>query len=152
MRQLKYIKLFEAFDSIQISKTLKFVKKEDKPEFMKALKSITKGIDAPLSALNDKNFQYLPYKKAIAIKTDSDKVKCSNCNGEGKISKTWGSSIRRVNCPTCNGAGLVDPKPKLKYFKFWFNSDGSFIGTTAIDGLYHISKKDVKNFDKKYIT
>jgi hypothetical protein len=46
----------------------------------------------------------------------------------------------------------VDPKPKLKYFKFWFNSDGSFIGTTAIDGLYHISKSDVKNFDKKDIT
>lgn len=152
MRQLKYIKLFEAFDSIQIAKTLKFVKKEDKSMFMDALKAITANIDAPLSALNDKNFQYLPYKKAIGIKGASDKVKCSACSGEGKITKAWGSGVRRVKCTTCDGAGVVDPKAKLKYFKFWFNSDGSFIGTTAIDGLYHISKKDVKNFEKKDIT
>ena len=152
MRQLKYIKLFEAFDSIQIAKTLKFVKKSDKSKFMDALESITQSIDAPLSALNDKNFQYLPYKKAIGIKASSDKVKCSACEGEGKINKAWGSTTRRTKCTTCDGGGAVDPKPKLKYFKFWFNSDGSFIGTTAIDGLYHISKSDVKNFDKKDIT
>lgn len=152
MRQLKYIKLFEAFDSIQIAKTLNFVKKSDKSKFMDALESITKSIDAPLSALNDKNFQYLPYKKAIGIKASSDKVKCSACEGEGKINKAWGSTTRRTKCTTCDGGGAVDPKPKLKYFKFWFNSDGSFIGTTAIDGLYHISKSDVKNFDKKDIT
>ena len=152
MKQLKYIKLFEAFDSIQIAKTLKFVKNSDKSKFMNALESITKSIDAPLSALNDKNFQYLPYKKAIGIKASSDKVKCSACEGEGKINKAWGSTTRRTKCTTCDGGGAVDPKPKLKYFKFWFNSDGSFIGTTAIDGLYHISKSDVKNFDKKDIT
>ena len=152
MRQLKYIKLFEAFDSIQIAKTLNFVKKSDKSKFMNALESITKSIDAPLSALNDDNFQYLPYKKAIGIKAASDKVKCSACEGEGKINKAWGSTTRRTKCTTCDGGGAVDPKPKLKYFKFWFNSDGSFIGTTAIDGLYHISKSDVKNFDKKDIT
>ena len=152
MRQLKYIKLFEAFDSIQIAKTLNFVKKSDKSKFMNALESITKSIDAPLSALNDKNFQYLPYKKAIGIKASSDKVKCSACEGEGKINKAWGSTTRRTKCTTCDGGGAVDPKPKLKYFKFWFNSDGSFIGTTAVDGLYHISKSDVKNFDKKDIT
>jgi hypothetical protein len=119
---------------------------------MNALESITKKLDAPLSALNDKNFQYLPYKKAIGIKAASDKVKCSACEGEGKINKAWGSTTRRTKCTTCDGGGAVDPKPKLKYFKFWFNSDGSFIGTTAIDGLYHISKSDVKNFDKKDIT
>jgi hypothetical protein len=152
MKQLKYIKLFEAFDSIQIAKTLKFVKNSDKSKFMNALESITKKLDAPLSALNDKNFQYLPYKKAIGIKAASDKVKCSACEGEGKINKAWGSTTRRTKCTTCDGGGAVDPKPKLKYFKFWFNSDGSFIGTTAIDGLYHISKGDVKNFDKKDIT
>jgi hypothetical protein len=152
MKQLKYIKLFEAFDSIQIAKTLKFVKNSDKSKFMNALESITKKLDAPLSALNDKNFQYLPYKKAIGIRAASDKVKCSACEGEGKITKAWGSGTRRVKCTVCDGAGVVDPKPKLKYFKFWFNSDGSFIGTTAIDGLYHISKSDVKNFDKKDIT
>ena len=152
MRQLKYIKLFEAFDSVQIAKTLKFVKKSDKSKFMDALSSITQSIDAPLSSLNDDNFQYLPYKKAIAVKANAGKVKCPVCDGEGKVTKAWGSGTRRVKCTTCDGTGQVDPKPKLKYFKFWFNSDGSFIGTTAIDGLYHISKKDVKNFEKKDIT
>ena len=152
MRQLKYIKLFEAFDSVQIAKTLKFVKKSDKSKFMNALESITKSIDAPLSALNDDNFQYLPYKKAIAVKANAGKVKCSTCAGEGKVTKAWGSGTRNVKCTTCGGEGEVDAKPKLKYFKFWFNSDGSFIGTTAIDGLYHISKNDVKNFEKKDIT
>ena len=152
MRQLKYIKLFEAFDSVQLAKTLKFVKKNDKPEFMKALKAITAKIDAPLSSLNDDNFQYLPYKKAIAVKSSSDKVKCFTCAGEGKVIKPWGSGTRNIKCTTCAGSGELDAKPKLKYFKFWFNSDGSFIGTTAIDGLYHISKSDVKNFDKKDIT
>lgn len=152
MRQLKYIKLFEAFDSVQLAKTLKFVKKNDKPEFMKALKAITMQIDAPLSSLNDDNFQYLPYKKAIAVKENASKVKCSGCAGEGKVTKAWGSGTRNVKCTECAGEGEVDAKPKLKYFKFWFNSDGSFIGTTAIDGLYHISKKDVASFEKKDIT
>jgi hypothetical protein len=152
MRQLKYIKLFEAFDSVQIAKTLKFVKKIDKSKFMNALESITKSIDAPLSALNDDNFQYLPYKKAIAVNSVAGKVKCSTCAGEGKVTKAWGSGTRNVKCTTCAGEGEVDAKPKLKYFKFWFNSDGSFIGTTAIDGLYHISKNDVASFEKKDIT
>lgn len=152
MRQLKYIKLFEAFDSVQIAKTLKFVKKSDKSKFMNALESITKSIDAPLSSLNDDNFQYLPYKKAIAVKANAGKVKCSTCAGEGKVTKAWGSGTRNVKCTTCAGEGEVDAKPKLKYFKFWFNSDGSFIGTTAIDGLYHISKNDVRSFEKKDIT
>ena len=152
MKQLKYIKLFEAFDSVQIAKTLNFVKKSDKSKFMNALESITKSIDAPLSALNDDNFQYLPYKKAIAVNSVAGKVKCSTCAGEGKVTKAWGSGTRNVKCTTCAGEGEVDAKPKLKYFKFWFNSDGSFIGTTAIDGLYHISKNDVKNFEKKDIT
>jgi len=152
MRQLKYIKLFEAFDSVQIAKTLKFVKKSDKSKFMNALEIITKSIDAPLSALNDDNFQYLPYKKAIAVKENVGKVKCSTCEGEGKVTKAWGSGTRNFKCTTCAGEGEVDAKPKLKYFKFWFNSDGSFIGTTAIDGLYHVNKNDVKNFEKKDIT
>lgn len=152
MRQLKYIKLFEAFDSVQIAKTLKFVKKSDKSKFMDALNAITNNIDAPLSSLNDDNFQYLPFKKAISLRNSSDKVNCGECNGVGKVTKAWGSGTRNIKCTKCNGEGTVDAKPKLKYFKFWFNSDGSFIGTTAIDGLYHINKSDVKNFEKKDVT
>lgn len=65
MRKMKYIKLFEAFDSAQISKTLKFVKKGDRDRFLDDLKKICSSIDAPLSSLSDDVFQYLPYKKAM---------------------------------------------------------------------------------------
>jgi len=152
MRQMKYIKLFEAFDSVQLGKTMKFVKKADKDRFLEALKSIADSIDAPLSALSDDSFQYLPYKKAISVKADSAKVDCPSCKGEGKVSKAWGSGTRRVKCASCDGEGKVDQKSKIKYFKFWFDSEGKFVGTTAVDGLYHISKKDSKNFVKKDIT
>lgn len=152
MKQLKYIKLFEAFDSVQLSKTLKFVKKSQKEAFLAAIKAIMKSIDAPLSVLSDDNFQYLPYKKAIAVKAESAKVECSTCGGEGKVSKAWGTGTRRVKCTACEGEGKTDPKPKNKYFKFWFSAEGDYIGTTLIDGLYHVNKNDVKNYVKKDIT
>ena len=152
MKQLKYLMLFEAFDSIQLNKTMKFVKKEQKPRLLSALASIAKSIDAPLSSLNDDNFQYLPYKKAIALNSSTEKVDCGACGGEGKITKAWGTGTRRSKCASCDGTGKVDPKPKPKYFKFWLNSEGDFIGTTLTDGLYHENKSDEASYVKKDIT
>ena len=152
MRKLKYIKLFEAFDSIQLSKTMKFVKKDQKERFLNSLKGIMAKIDAPLSSLNDDNFQYLPYKKAVSVKYEIPKIECDLCGGTGKVTKAWGSGTRNVKCTNCGGEGELDAKPKTKYFKFWFNADGDFIGTTLIDGLYHANKNDVKNFKKIDIT
>lgn len=152
MRNLKYIKLFEAFESDQLNKTMKFVKKTDRPKLLNAIKSIAKSIDAPISALSDEFFQYLPYKKAIALKSSSDKEECPSCEGVGRVSKAWGTGTRMVKCTTCNGTGTVDTKPKLKYFKFWFDADGSFVGTTVIDGRYHLNKSDANSLVKKDIT
>lgn len=152
MRNLKYIKLFEAFESDQLNKTMKFVKKTDRPKLLDAIKSIAKSIDAPISALSDEFFQYLPYKKAIALKSSSEKEECPSCEGVGRVSKAWGTGTRMVKCTTCNGTGTVDTKPKPKYFKFWFDSDGSFVGTTVIDGRYHMNKSDANSLVKKDIT
>lgn len=152
MKQLKYLMLFEAFDSIQLNKTMKFVKKDQKPRLLSALTSIAKSIDAPLSSLNDDNFQYLPYKKAIALNSSTEKVDCDACGGEGKITKAWGTGTRRSKCASCDGTGKVDPKPNPKYFKFWLNSEGDFIGTTLTDGIYHENKSDEASYVKKDIT
>ena len=152
MRQMKYIKLFEAFDSTQISKTLKFVKKGDREEFLDALKKICASIDAPLSSLSDDVFQYLPYKKAMKLRYEAERPVCSSCNGEGKISKAWGRGTRMVKCPRCEGEGTTEAPQKMKYIKFWFNSDGSYIGTTTVDGRYYADKRDATNYVKKDIT
>jgi len=152
MRQMKYIRLFEAFDSAQISKTLKFVKKGDREEFLGVLKKICASIDAPLSSLSDDVFQYLPYKKAMKLKYEAERPVCSSCGGEGKISKAWGRGTRMTKCPRCEGEGTTEAPQKMKYIKFWFNSDGSYVGATTVDGRYHADKKDATNYVKKDIT
>ena len=152
MRQMKYIKLFEAFDSAQISKTLKFVKKSDRERFLGALRQICSSIDAPLSSLSDDVFQYLPYKKAMKLRYESERPVCSSCEGEGKISKPWGRGTRMVKCPRCEGEGTTEAAQKMKYIKFWFNSDGSYVGATVVDGRYHADKRDATNYVKKDIT
>lgn len=40
----------------------------------------------------------------------------------------------------------------MKYIKFWFNSDGSYVGATVVDGRYHADKRDATNYVKKDIT
>ena len=152
MRQMKYLRLFEAFDSVQLSKTMKFVSPKDKDRFISTLKSVCDSIDAPLSKLNDDNFQYLPYKKAVSLKSSDEMLECPSCKGEGKRAKAWGRGTRMVKCEKCDGAGKIDPPSKIKYIKFWFNSDGRFIGTTAVDGRYHSDKKDTANYVKKDIS
>ena len=152
MRQMKYIKLFEAFDSAQISKTLKFVKKGDRDKFLGALQKICASIDAPLSSLSDDVFQYLPYKKAMKLRYEAERPVCSSCDGEGKISKAWGRGTRMVKCPRCEGEGTTEAPQKMKYIKFWFNSDGSYVGSTVVDGRYHADKRDAANYAKKDIT
>lgn len=152
MRQMKYLKLFEAFESVQLSKTLKFVKKEDRNRFLEDVKSICKKLDAPLSSLSDDFFQYLPYTKAVKLKAGAERLECTSCKGVGKVSKTWGSGVRMMKCTKCEGSGTVEPQAKTKYIKFWFDSEGSYVATTLVDGRYHADKRDETNYVKKDIT
>ena len=151
MSKLQYIKLFEAFESEKLTKTLGYIKdKKDRDFFLDRLKRICNSIDFPYSKLSDEFFEYLPFKKALeksAIITDEPCIATSrsefpgySIEGEkcenGKIKRLWGSRVRSVVCPVCDGTGI---KPKnftqVKLIKFWFNSDGKFVDITAVDGV-----------------
>ena len=65
---LKYIQLFEAFDSKVLSKTLGYIKEpNDREKFLNVIKKMCSSIDYPLSKLNDDYFEYLPFKKALKV-------------------------------------------------------------------------------------
>ena len=62
---MKFIKLFEAFESTLLSKTLNYVKGESKSKFLDGVKAICNKYDFPENKLNDSFFEYLPYSKAL---------------------------------------------------------------------------------------
>jgi hypothetical protein len=148
MKNLKYIKLFEAFESDKLSKTLAYIKEKD--SFLSKVKKICDGFDFPYSKLNDDLFDYLPFSKALKKADAIDDEPCkatsigefddSGIDGEkcesGKIKRKWGARERIVSCPNCNGTGIEPKKPGLvKLVKFWFTKEGSLVGITAVDGL-----------------
>ena len=147
MRKLKYIKLFEAFESIKLSKTLGFIDSESKREFLNSLSNLANSIDFPMSKFTDDLFEYLPFNKALKRNTElkeSDKIPCPYesewipgefCKG-GKVKRTWGKGVRMVECPKCKGKGYLEPKIKhpVRLIKFWFNKDGKYITSTVVNG------------------
>ena len=182
MKNLKHIKLFEsfysileAFDSTHLNKVFNYIKsKDDKKKFSSYVSAIAGHIDVPATAITDKYFEYLPYKDAIKKNLSMDLVDCKAtsivafgnpnhrggkgvagdvCTG-GKLKKSYGAvgRTREYDCPLCNGTGKVNPAGKLKYLKFWLNSEGKFIGVTAVDGVYHANRKDVNQFKQIDIT
>ena len=149
MSNLKYIKLFEAFESIKLTKTLGFIKKESKETFINQLKIIGNKIDFPLSKYSDDYFQYLPFKKALDLNQNLEDEPCDatsrdqfpqyaiageTCK-EGKLKRMWGTGTRNVVCPACDGTGIKKKTIfEIKWIKFWFNKDGKYITTTGTDG------------------
>jgi hypothetical protein len=157
MSKLQYIKLFEAFESVKLTKTLGYIKdKKDKSTFLDRLKRVCSSIDFPYSKLSDEFFEYLPFKKALdkaAIVTDEPCVATSRSEfpdhaieGEkctdGKIKRMWGSRVRSVVCPTCNGTGVKPKNSEIKLIKFWFTSDGRYVANTAVDGVTRAQFKE----------
>jgi hypothetical protein len=148
MKQLRYIKLFEAFESEKLSKTLAYI--TDKKDFLSKIKNICNIYDYPYSQLNDDLFDYLPFSKALKKADVIDDEPCdatsisefddSGIDGEkcesGKIKRKWGARERIVSCPKCNGTGVKVKKPgDLKIVKFWFTKDGELVGVTGVDGI-----------------
>jgi hypothetical protein len=149
MSNLKYIKLFEAFESIKLTKTLGFINKESKETFINQLKIIGNKIDFPISKYSDDYFQYLPFKKALDLNQNLEDEPCDatsrgqfpqyaiageTCK-EGKLKRMWGTGTRNVVCPACDGTGIKKKTIfEIKWIKFWFNKDGKYITTTGTDG------------------
>ena len=146
MKNLKYIKLFEAFDSRTLNATLKHIKsKADKKTFLDTLKLICKRFDIPESKLDDDLFTYLPFNRALRFNNVVVEDEPCDSVGEfiagercdkGKVRRPWGRGFRVVDCGTCEGTGIKPKKSNLSMIKFWFDSEGKFITTTAVDGVY----------------
>jgi hypothetical protein len=154
---MKYLKLFEAFESQKLTKTLGYIDKESRKKFINNLKRVCNGIDFPISKLDDELFHYLPFKKALKLnaqKTDKPcDAKSENefpeygiegevCQG-GKLKRKWGARIRQVVCPKCSGTGVKPEKPQLKWIKFWFSADGEYVCASQVDGTI-IGRKTIK--------
>ena len=148
-QELRYIKLFEAFESNKLSKTIGFINKKSKEKFLNDLKMIADTIDFPISEFNDKYFQYLPFKAALILNQNVEDVPCSATSEEsypgygvsgetcqhGMIARKWGKGSRQAKCTICGGTGVKkrDSNP-VKWVKFWFDKDGNYISVTGVDG------------------
>lgn len=153
MKDLKYIQLFEAFESSKLSKTLKFINKEYRSRFLQDIKSLCSSKNFPLSEISDDLFEYLPYRKALSLHKDPVQKKCSatsesefssdvalpgeKCE-EGKLKRSWGAGrVRVMTCPNCEGTGIEPFREKWKYLKFWFSTDKKYVAKTATNGVTH---------------
>jgi hypothetical protein len=71
---MRHLLLYEAFKSSGISKTLKFLSKNNvnKTEFLNVLKRVLKNYDYPISEFTDNDVHYMSAKKAKEIRIPSD--------------------------------------------------------------------------------
>ena len=165
MKNLKYIQIFEAFESKILSKTLGYINTSDKSSFMDRIKRLCKTIDFPLSKMSDEYFEYLPFKSALARAAMTGDEPCEatsksefpefvvageNCTN-GKIKRQWGARTRDVVCPVCGGSGVKPKKSEVKLVKFWFTSEGKWVSTTLVDGITRAGKnKPGSKFSTNY--
>lgn len=103
MKTLKYLKLFEAFESEALSKVLKYVSKkvgsENSNKFLDNLRDLFLGkYDLQLSKISDNDVEYLPAKLAFKIES------------KGEVSNPYG----------------------IYALKFWFSLTKGYVGVTAV--------------------
>lgn len=146
---MKFVKLYEAFESIKLGRTMNFINKDSKEKFKSWLNNIADRMDFPISEFSDEYFQYLPFKRALDLNYSVEDQPCSATSrqafpqyevaGEvcrdGRIKRKWGTGVRSVVCPICNGTGLRKKDSyDIKWIKFWFDKDGNWVNVTGTDG------------------
>ena len=152
---MKYIKLFEAFESNILSKTLGYLDKESKKDFMDKISKFCTKIDFPKSKLTDDYFEYLPFNSALKkVLSAEDKVEDCKAKSEevfgdkgikddvctgGKLKRIWGTGKRDVDCPKCLGTGKIkvgdsDAPKGYELIKVWVNDKKNIVNITVTDG------------------
>jgi hypothetical protein len=107
---MKYLKLYEGFDSNRVSAILSFLNKKidnkdyDTEQFLKVLKKLADKFDFPLSTLSDKEIQYLPVNKALTVGKGEEAM---NPSGTYCI-KYWFSLEKGYLCSTGTGNKTMD--------------------------------------------
>jgi len=96
---MKYLKLFEAFESNILSKTLKYLSKSSKDSFLEEVKQICDEMDFPYSKLSDEYFEYLPFNNAL-----------KKIDGDNKIYKFWLNSDGDLINTTLTDGEILKPK------------------------------------------
>jgi hypothetical protein len=119
---MKYLKLFEAFESNILSKTLKYLSKSSKSYFLDTIKKICDELDFPYSQLKDDYFEYLSFTKAFDKVENNDKIYKFWLDTGGNLVKTSltdGSEVRG------NGKLIEDKKFDSLYdFKKYVEDGG----------------------------
>lgn len=119
---LKYIKLFEAFKSNKLSKTLSYINENSKKEFLNDISDLSTYLDFPESELSDNDFKYLPFNKALKIKPDENKT----------LIKFWFSEDGKYINKTITNKETIE-----KYNFDDFNSDYEVVGEKYVYELNH---------------
>lgn len=117
---MKYLKLFEAFESDAISKITKFVKKkigrDSIDKFLSDLRTIKDKIDFPIDKISDNDVEYLSTKSAIKIDKKDRKV--------------------------------FDDNTSLYCLKFWFSLEKGYIGFSGVGDYLKEFGSSGKGFSK----
>lgn len=147
---MKYLKLWEAFKSEILSKTMAFLSDRGKEKFTDELKRITNYISYPLSELSDEYFQKLNFDKALKLNFNREDSVCDATSDrsypdhavpgaicdKGMVDRKWGRGIRKAQCTVCGGTGIKPvANPNPKWIKFWFDKNGNYITKSAVDGV-----------------
>ena len=118
---MKYLQLFEAFESSFISNTIKFIKnkvdKKESDKFLKDLKDLIAIFDLPIDKISDKYVKYLKSKKALELKYTEE-----------------------VN--NNKGVGII---------KYWFSLSDGYLGYTGTgDELVKFEKDKISGENEKF--
>lgn len=109
---MKYLKLYEAFKSKGISKTLNFLREkvgqDEANKFIESLKIFMKYSDFPIDKISDDDLKYMRSKNALSLRT-----------GEDKVTNTKG----------------------IEFIKFWFSLEKGFLGYTGTGNKEYEFKK-----------
>lgn len=114
---MKYLKLFEAFQSNTISKMLNFltskIGESSQARFLDRLKTIQNKLDIPIDKIEDKDVLYLNRRKAIPFRNQEQ----------------------------------VDNEKGIYCLKFWFSLEDGFLGFTSTGNAYYEYKNRRRSSD-----